>query len=115
MTQSDQEEAPPPFTERLNRTLCFFWVLLNAYWCIYTYLLYRGEVIWDYILSHYYLETLFGYIVFYSLITALIYVFSGKLISPFSKSVFKKTLIGFVLGILSFFMPYFPKIIFLSR
>lgn len=105
MTQTDLEEAPPPFTERLNKTLCFFWALLNAVWSIVLLIALFGGRNFN---ETSYFDSLIGFIALYLFFGTLIYLISGKLLNPFSKSVFSKTRLGFIFLAIPylFFIPY---------
>lgn len=112
MTQPDLEETPPSFLERLNRTFCFFWALLNAFWCIAFLMVVLGGS--DNFIERNYFPTQICFVCLYLFVGTLIYLISGKLLNPFSKSVFSKTRLGFIF----LAIPYLfliPYLIFIKR
>jgi len=97
MTQPDLEETPPSFVERLNRTLCFFWLILNVFIFILSiYALFKSPSLKDCISL---LILVGGYILIYLLILTIVYLASGRLLNPLgNKLTTIFTFWGFVLG-----------------
>jgi len=97
MTQPDLEETPPPFTERLNKTIWFFWIVLNGLLVAAAaayYLVNSGRpfpeteiTYWD-DLRIIFLILQLGYVVIWSVIATLTYLISGKLLNPLGESTF---------------------------
>jgi len=82
MTQPDSVNNPPvSFVGRLNRTLCFFWLILNIFIFIVSfYALFRTPSFKEYIGGVLILDG--GYILIYSLIVTIVYLASGRLLNP---------------------------------
>jgi hypothetical protein len=127
MTQPDRAVSPPPlnpppFSERLNRTLCFFWLILNI-------IIFMGSVAQQFEISggaiglrssysksmaHYndMIAGIFiinaGYVLIYSLIVTIVYLVSGRLLNPFGDST-PTTFFAIALGGLSVALLFVVK------
>jgi hypothetical protein len=115
MTQPDLEETPP-FTERLNRTLCFLWCVLNGLLLIVAgYVVYCGRpfpetlmTYWDDVRTVLLIIQL-GYVVICSVIITLTYLISGKLLNPISESTERTFAYGVTLGLFALFVTTMGK------
>lgn len=123
MTQPDPVNNPPvSFVGRLNRTLCFFWLILNVILFICAiYAIFRAEHIIEIpffpsteemnLYKKHAIESFYnsfilgvliidgGYALIYSLIITIVYLASGRLLNPLgNKLTTLFTFWGFVLG-----------------
>ena len=99
MTQPDPENNPPvSFVGRLNRTLCFFWLILNVLIFICAiYAPFSGKSYESFISGTLIMNGC--YILIYSLIVTIVYLASGRLLNPLgNKLTTLFTFWGFVLG-----------------
>ena len=108
MTQPDLEETPPPFTERLNKTICFFWFVLNGLlMAAACYFVHSGRPFPETKITYWEdLRTIFlilqlGYVVIWSVIATLTYLISGKLLNPLVERTFS---FGVVFGLMALFL-----------
>ena len=135
MTQPDPVNNPPvSFVGRLNRTLCFFWLILNVILFICAiYAIFRASHIIEIPLSlttegmnfykNHAIESFYnsfilgaliidgGYALIYSLIITIVYLASGRLLNPLgNKLTTIFTFWGFVVGGVTVTLVLFLKL-----